>query len=734
MKIHYANSIRPLKTYYFRMKKKKNISKTYNKKELTSKIIGIFSGSPSVKLNYKQVAGRLDISDNSMRMLISEVLRELTSGGILDEIQTGKYKYKHKEAYITGTVDITSWGSAYIVSDDISEDVFISRESLNTALHGDTVKVLVRSRMKRGRAEGEVVSVITRARETFVGIIERTQTYGFLLPDKKNMPYDIFIPASKLGNAQTGDKAIVKITEWSNRVKNPVGEIVRILGKAGENDTEMHAILEEFQLPYQFSDELNEIVNHISGDISEEEIKSRRDFREIPTFTIDPEDAKDFDDAISLRKLENGNFEVGVHIADVSHYVTPGSPADREAHERATSVYLVDRVVPMLPEKISNVVCSLRPNEEKLCFSAVFEMDENAMVVTEWFGKTVINSDNRFTYAEAELVIETEEGIMSEDILILNGLAQKMRNDRFKAGAISFERSEVKFKIDEKGKPLAVFFREHGKANELIEEFMLLANKRVAEKIGKKLKGGIAKPFVYRIHDKPDIEKLTSFSEFVKRFGYSIKATTGKSASTAINNLLKQVEGKKEQNLIETLAVRAMAKAKYSPHNIGHYGLAFTHYTHFTSPIRRYPDLLVHRLLEKYLSNEKLYDESELESLCNHCSYMENQATHAERASVKFKQVEFLSDKIGQEFDGIISGVTDWGIFVELSENMVEGMISLRSMDDDVYVFDEDDYCIYGKYKNKSYRLGDEIRIIVEKADLAKKQLDFKIVEKGKSL
>ena len=717
------------------MKKSRNKSgsskrtKTLNKKQLRNKVVGVFTNNPSLSLNYKQIAKRINISDESTRKLITTVLYELKAAGYLVEIQTGKFKYYHKEAYITGTVDLTSWGSAYIISDDVLEDVFVSRENLRMALHGDTVKVHVRSKKQRNKVEGEVVEVIKRARETFVGTIEKSTTYGFLIPDSKNMQYDIFIPASQLRNIENGTKAIVRITEWSKRTKNPVGEIVRVLGMAGENEAEIHAILEEFQLPYEFDDRLEQAAEKLHLDITKEEISKRRDFRDITTFTIDPSDAKDFDDALSVRKLDNGNWEVGVHIADVSHYVQPETIIDNEAYERATSVYLVDRVVPMLPEKLSNFICSLRPNEDKLCFSAVFELNDDAKILNRWFGKTIINSDKRFSYADAQKIIDTGEGVLKDEVLILNSLAQKLRSERFKSGAISFDRVEVKFKLDKKGKPLGVYFKEHGLSNELIEEFMLLANKMVAEKIGKVRKGNNAKTFVYRIHDKPDLERLTSFATFISRFGYSIKTTGGIGTSQAINKLLDQVEGTKEQNLIENLAIRSMAKAIYSTQNIGHYGLAFPYYSHFTSPIRRYPDLVVHRLLFKYLNGGDSVDETSLEKQCKHCSDMESKSALAERASIKYKQVEFMKDKIGQEFDGIISGVTDWGIFVELVDNKVEGMIALRELQDDFYVFDEDDYCITGQNTGKTYRLGDEVRVEVKSANLMKKQLDFNLIE-----
>lgn len=712
------------------MKKKKQFkNKTYNKNKLTQLIIEYISTHPTKTFNYKQIASKLGISDDGNRQLITTVLYELKAAGHLDELHTGKFQYKYKSAHIEGKVDVTSQGSAYIVSENVLEDVYVSRDNLKTALHGDLVKVFVFARKRRKKPEGEVVEILKRARETFVGTIQKTSNYAFLVADNKNMPFDIFIPAGNLKDAKQGHRAVVRITEWSNRAKNPVGEIVEILGMAGEHNAEMHAILAEFELPLSFPKELEDEAAKIPTEITPFEIKNRRDFRGITTFTIDPEDAKDFDDALSIQKLENGNWEIGVHIADVSHYVQPKSNIDNEAFDRGTSIYLVDRVVPMLPEKLSNFVCSLRPNEDKLCYSAVFEMNDKAQVLNEWFGRTIINSDRRFTYADAQAIIDTQEGDLVEEVLKLNELAQIMRQARFNAGAISFDRVEVKFDLDENGKPLGVFFKVHGESNELIEEFMLLANRKVAEKIGKVKQGGKAKTFVYRIHDKPDMEKLNTFFNFIRRFGYSTKLEKGKTTSNVINNLLDQVQGKKEQNLIETLAVRSMAKAVYSTKNIGHYGLAFSHYSHFTSPIRRYPDLMVHRLLDEYLHGAESRDAEQYESNCKHASNMEQRASMAERASIKYKQVEFMQDKIGQEFDGIISGVTDWGLYVEITENKVEGMIPLRDLDDDFYIFDEEDYCLTGREHGKVYQLGDEVRIKIAKANLVKKQLDLSLVE-----
>jgi len=538
------------------------------------------------------------------------------------------------------------------------------------------------------------------------------------------MPFDLFIPLAKLNGAKQGQKALAKIVEWDQRSRNPVGEIVEVLGYPGENDTEMHAILAEFGLPYRFEPEIEKAAEKIPGEITPEDIKERRDFRKIPTFTIDPEDAKDFDDALSFKRLDNGNMEVGVHIADVTHYVRPGSVVDKEAQERATSVYLVDRTVPMLPEKLSNNICSLNPNEDKLTYSAVFEIDSNAIIINEWFGRTIINSDKRFSYSEAQKVIDTGEGAMKSEVLALHNLAQKLREKRFSSGSFAFERLEVKFNLAENGTPLGINFREFGSSNQLVEEFMLLANKRVAEYVGKKLKG---KTFVYRIHDKPNPEKLNSFSYFIKRFGYTIDTEDTKGLPAAMNKLMNEVAGKNEQNIVETLALRSMAKAIYSTDNIGHYGLSFSYYTHFTSPIRRYPDMMVHRLLSKYLEGQPPRDGEKYEKLCDHSSKRERLATDAERASIKYKQVEFMSDKIGRTFEGVISGVTEWGIYVELIENQCEGMVAIRELQDDFFEYDEVNYCIKGRKTGKVYMLGDKITIEVVKADLQKKQLDYRL-------
>jgi ribonuclease R len=554
------------------------------------------------------------------------------------------------------------------------------------------------------------------------------------VPDGKQSNLDIFIPLRSLNGAKNGEKAVVKITEWPSGNKNPIGEVTIVLGKPGEHNTEMHAILAEFELPNKFSEKVEAAAESLEDKIPAQEYKNRRDFRSITTFTIDPADAKDFDDALSLRKLENGNWEIGVHIADVTHYIRPGDILEEEASSRATSVYLVDRVVPMLPERLSNGICSLRPNEEKLCYSAVFEMNDQAEIDSQWFGRTIILSDKRFSYEEAQKIIDTGEGELKDEVLTLNRLAKLIRAERFRKGSVAFERDEVKFDIDENGKPLRVYYKVMGESNQLIEEFMLLANKKVAEYCSGVIttdcppRKGKGKTMVYRIHDQPNIEKLNSFASFITKFGYQINTTSPKKISDSLNNLLDTVKGKNEQNLIETLALRSMAKAEYSTVNIGHYGLSFKHYSHFTSPIRRYPDMMAHRLLTYYLEGGKSPVTDELENQCKHSSDMEKKAVEAERASIKYKQVEFMSDKIGIEFDGVISGVTEWGFFVELIETKCEGLVPMRDLTDDFYEFDEDNYCITGRRQKRKFQLGDAVKVEVVRANLLKKQLDFKLV------
>ncbi|HAN18861.1 MAG: ribonuclease R [Bacteroidetes bacterium GWC2_33_15] len=709
--------------------KKSNRSKKRNdgltRKIMMGKIAGIFSNHPGKTFNYKQLASKLEIKDNSQKNLIINILTELRDIGSVIEIARGKYKLASQGGYVTGKVELTMKGSGFIITEESTEDVFVNQTNLNHALNGDIVKVYLYAKKRGKQPEGEVVEIIKRANINIVGVIDISKTFAFIIANSRQMPYDVFIPLGKINGAQNGDKVVAKITEWPAQYRNPFGEVVEVLGKPGENETEMHAILAEFDLPYKFEASVEQEAERIPVEITDADYKARRDFRNVTTFTIDPVDAKDFDDALSLQKLPNGNWEIGVHIADVTHYVKKDSVLDQEAYNRGTSVYLVDRVVPMLPKKLSNNVCSLRPNEEKLCYSIVFEMDNNGDIWDQWIGRTVIKSDKRFSYEEAQALIEGGEGELKNEILILNELAQKIRKRRFKDGAISFERVEVKFNIDETGKPLGVFFKVNKESNQLIEEFMLLANKHVAAFIGDVKKGEHAKTFVYRVHDKPNPDKLQIFSKFIQRFGYSINTTGHKNITTSINNLLDEVQGKKEQNVIETLAVRAMAKAVYSTKNIGHYGLSFDFYSHFTSPIRRYPDMMVHKLLTDYMNGAKSKDKEKYEKMCVYASEMERRAAEAERASIKYKQVEFMKDHVGEDFDGIISGVTEWGFYVELNESKCEGLVHIRELDDDYYFFDEDNYSIIGRKNKKTFQLGDPVRIKIVRADLEKKQLDF---------
>ena len=708
---------------------KKLKAETFNKKKLKNSIITILYGDPGKTVNYKQISTWLGIKDMETRKLVNAVLQELHDDGYLEQIIRGKYKLKAKSGTVVGIVDLQSQGFAYVNSDEVERPILISSRNLNHAMAGDKVSVRLFAARKKHDLEGEIIEIIERAKSVFVGTVQTSRNFAFLIPSGK-VGFDIFIPLEKLNGAKNGQKAIAEIVEWPPNARSPFGQITEVLGDAGNNDTEMHAILAEFELPHRFPENVDKAAEKIPLEISEEEIAKRRDFRGVTTFTIDPHDAKDFDDAISLQKLENGHWEIGVHIADVTHYVTPNTIIEDEAQSRATSVYLVDRVVPMLPERLSNGVCSLRPNEDKLCFSAVFELTEHADLVKEWFGKTVIHSNRRFAYEEAQQVIETGQGDLSTEILTLNSLANQLRDKRFKEGSIAFERVEIKFEIDEKGKPLSVYFKEAKESNKLIEEFMLLANKRVAEFVGKKGENKTPKTFVYRIHDKPDPDKLSTFNTFIQRFGYGIQLTTSKAISSSLNNLLNNVKGRKEQNLVETLAIRTMAKAAYSTRNIGHYGLSFEYYSHFTSPIRRYPDMMVHRLLEKYLAGGRSANEQKYEELCKHSSDMETRAANAERASIKYKQVEFMQEHIGQIYPGVISGVTDWGIFVEL-ENKIEGMIPIRELDDDFYIFDEKNYSLVGRHSHKTYQLGDELKIKIWRTNLEKKQLDLQLVSKG---
>ena len=715
-------------------KTKKAGLETANK--FVKSVLEVFQTNPANGFNYKQVASKLGISDKASKELVAGIIERLFESGQLIQNRKGKYQSKsgaenvRKEikTYITGTVDMKQGGKAYVIPLDKTEDVFVAPINTGHALHGDEVKVFLLPMRKGRKKEGQIIEILKRKKKQFVGTIEVAKNYAFLVPDNSTMPVDIFIPLSHLNGAKTGQKVIGVITEWPPQSENPFGEVVQVLGKPGNNDVEMDSILAEFEFPLSFSAKAEMEAKAFKDEIPLEEIRLRKDFRDTFTITIDPADAKDFDDAISLKALENGHWEVGVHIADVSYFVKPGTSIDQEAIDRGTSVYLVDRVIPMLPEHLSNQLCSLQPDKDRLCFSAVFEMDEEAKIFNEWFGKTIIHSNRRFNYDEVQAIIESGSGDFSKEILIFNKIAGKLREERFKKGSFNFETQEVRFKLDDKGVPLEIYLREMKDSNKLIEDFMLLANRKVAEWASKKNKNGESKTFVYRVHDSPTPEKLENFIQFITKLGYKMKLSSKKSLAESFNHLFEQIKGKGEENMVETIAIRTMAKAYYTTTNIGHYGLSFPYYTHFTSPIRRYPDLMVHRLLFQYLNSGKSANQDEYESMCDHSSDMERKAESAERMSVKYKQAEYMLDKVGQEFDGLISGVSKWGIFVEIVGTKCEGMVRLRDMYDDYYYLDEENYQVIGTRKGKQYKLGDKVRIKVKKIDLPHKQMDFGLV------
>ena len=711
-------------------RKEKKAGKHIKKSELAELLMTWMQMRPGEDFALKQIFRGLNLTTHPLKMLCVDILNDMAEDDFLQVMENGHFKLNNHGIILTGTFQRKSNGKNSFVPDDGSEPIFIAERLSGHAMHGDKVKVSLTAKRRGRKVEGEVIEIIERAKETFVGTLKVDKYYAFLLTEDRTLANDIFIPRDMLKGGKNGDKAVVKVIEWPQDAKNPIGKVVDVLGQAGDNTTEMHAILAEFGLPYVYPKAVETAADKISDVITPEDYAEREDFREITTFTIDPKDAKDFDDALSIRLLKSGLWEVGVHIADVTHYVKEGSCIDKEAEKRATSVYLVDRTIPMLPERLCNMLCSLRPNEEKLAYSAIFEMNDKAEVKNSRIVKTVIKSDRRFTYEEAQGIIETGEGEYKEEILKLNELAQILRKNRMASGAVDFDRVEVRFEIDEKGKPLSVYFKESKEANKLIEEFMLLANRTVAECIGKVPKNKKAKVFPYRIHDLPDPDRLENLNWFVNRFGYKIRTSGSKTeVSKSLNKLLSDVRGKKEQNLVEMVSLKAMQKAKYSTHNIGHYGLAFDYYTHFTSPIRRFPDMMVHRLLARYLAGGRTAMEAKYEDLCEHSSEMEQIAANAERASIKYKQVEFMSERMGEEFEGTISGVTEWGLYVEINENKCEGMIPMRELDDDYYDFDEKAYCLTGRRYHKKYSLGDPIRVKVARANLERKQLDFALVE-----
>ncbi|HOI32155.1 MAG: ribonuclease R [Bacteroidales bacterium] len=718
------------------MAKKKSTLGT--KSTFTNTILSIFGEQPFKPFNYKQISKLLGIKDKAGKDLIDKILRELLQEGKLREERPYRYVLSKemltqiggKSKLTIGKVDMKSTGKAYVIPEDGGEDIFIAANNTGQALHEDLVKVALFPKRKNKKTEGQIVEILQRTKTDFVGVLTISRDFGFVVPDSQHMPMDIFVPKSALNKAKNGDKVVVRIGEWPEQSKNPFGEVIHVLGRPGENNVEMQSILAEYHYPLQFPAAVEKEAAAISEKVSSAEMSSRKDFRKIFTITIDPADAKDFDDALSLRKLETGNWEVGVHIADVSHYVKPGTALDEEAKERGTSVYLVDRVIPMLPEKLSNGVCSLRPNEDKRCFSAVFEMNEQAEILDEWIGKTLINSNRRYAYEEVQAMIEGGEGDYKDEIMLLHQLAEKLRAKRMANGSINFHSEEVKFILDENSKPIDTYVKVQQESHMLIEDFMLLANLRVAEKIGKVKGRSKAKTFVYRIHDEPNPEKLNTFTQMVSRLGYKMDISSRQKLVKSYNSLFEAVEGKGEKTLIETVAIRTMAKAEYSTENIGHYGLAFPFYTHFTSPIRRYPDLLVHRLLERYLiENKPSVSPETYEPICQHASEMERRAAEMERDSVKYKQAEYLSDKIGKVFDGQISGVSKWGLFVELKTSKCEGLVRYSEMPGDFYYLDEENFRVIGQEFGKIFRLGDPVKIKVKKVDLLKKQMDFQLMD-----
>ncbi len=720
---------------------KRSPKKRTLKNSFVKQIIEVFAHNPHTAYNYKQLSRVLGIGDKASRELVHDKMLQLEQDGVIVQQHRGKYKLREeyisdfvKTKEIEGVVDMKKTGKAYIISKESEEDIFIAANDTNRAFNGDLVKVRIFPKRGRRKLEGQITEIIERKKSQFVGVIDISKKFAFMIPDKESMPFDFFIPLDSINKAENGDKVLVSLVDWPEHSRNPFGKVIKVLGRPGNHNVEMLSIVADNDFSLSFSPRVEKEASKIKNKVEKSEIAKRRDFRDVFTCTIDPFDAKDFDDALSLRKLENGNWEVGIHIADVTHYVIPGSALDKEAYDRATSIYLVDRTIPMLPEQLSNLVCSLRPDEEKLTFSAVFDIDDKGKIHKQWFGRTVIKSDRRYTYEEVQAMIDGEEGDFKPELMTLHNLSSTLREERFRLGSINFKSEEIKFELDENGKPISATVKIQKEANHLVEDFMLLANKKVAEWVGMKKHGSKqkSKTFVYRIHDVPNQEKLQQFSEFINKLGYRISLSSRKSLVHSMNRLFEDIAGKGEERMIETISVRTMAKAVYSTQNIGHYGLSFKYYTHFTSPIRRYPDMMVHRLLQRYLDGKQEANAEEYEEYCEHTSEMEKKAAQAERESVKYKQIEFMLDKIGQEFEGKISGVSKWGLFVEITEVKSEGLVAIQGMADDYYYLDEENYRIVGRRFGNEYQLGDSIKVVVKNVDLHKRQMDLQLADMEK--